>query len=162
MIFNSLKNTLQELVSLLETISIEDYTSSCKALSNATIGEHTRHIVEMFECLLFQYDSGSINYDLRNRDFEIQTQPSSALNAIKNILENVEKQNKELVLTTFLDGKQISIPTNFFRELYYNLDHCIHHQALIKVAINLSNCIEVDENFGVAKSTIEYRKQCVQ
>jgi hypothetical protein len=77
-------------------------------------------------------------------------------------LANVEKQNKELVLTTFLDGKQISIPTNFFRELYYNLDHCIHHQALIKVAINLSNCIEVDENFGVAKSTIEYRKQCVQ
>ena len=47
-------------------------------------------------------------------------------------------------------------------ELIYNLEHSIHHQALIKVAVLKNSAIQLSENFGVAKSTIEYRNQCVQ
>jgi hypothetical protein len=41
------------------------------------------------------------------------------------------------------------------------LEHCIHHQALIKVAV-LQSAIFCEWKFGVARSTIEYRKQCAQ
>ena len=34
--------------------------------------------------------------------------------------------------------------------------------ALIKVAVLKRSAVFVDENFGVARSTIEYRKRCVQ
>lgn len=162
MLFSSIKNTLQELVKLLNSISENDYNAPCDALSNASIGGHTRHIIEMFQCLIYQFDSGIINYDLRNRDFAIETQPEIAVACIEGILKNMNKSNKDLILQTTIEGSPINIPTNYFRELYYNLDHCIHHQALIKVAIFSSNCFEVDSNFGVAKSTIEYRKQCAQ
>ncbi len=57
---------------------------------------------------------------------------------------------------------QVSIQTNYFRELLYNLEHCIHHQALIKVAVFQLENIKVTENFGIAPSTIEYKKQCAQ
>ena len=61
-----------------------------------------------------------------------------------------------------IDGVAIKIDSNYYRELLYNLEHCIHHQALIKVAVLKNENLKVDANFGVARSTIEYRKQCVQ
>ena len=77
------------------------------------------------------------------------------------ILNSIDKPNKSLVLIQKVDTL-IEIESNYNRELLYNLEHCIHHQALIKVAIIQSATIEIDENFGVARSTIEYRKQCAQ
>ena len=143
-------------------LSDDDYTRPCSGLSGSTIGEHTRHIIEMFQCLDNQYDSETINYDLRQRDYEIQTNATSAQNAIVEILNRLNKSNKNLELQQTIEGEAISINTNYFRELVYNLEHCIHHQALIKVALLQLENITIDENFGVARSTIEYRKQCAQ
>jgi len=61
-----------------------------------------------------------------------------------------------------VDSELVCIETNYYRELLYNLEHCIHHQALIRVALFQMENIKVNANFGVAPSTIEYRKQCVQ
>ena len=162
MLIPSLHKTLNELVSLLNQISNDDFTSPCKGLSNATIGEHTRHIVEMFQCLENQYESGVVNYDKRNRDYRIQSDTNFALQCITEIKVQLEKENKGLVLQQIVDGEELRIDSNYFRELLYNLEHCIHHQALIKVAVLQLEHLEIDEDFGVARSTIEYRKQCAQ
>lgn len=162
MILNAVVKNLREVSNLLQKLSDQEYTATCHALSNATIGEHTRHILEMFQCLLSQYDSGIINYDNRKRDIAIQTQPEVALQVIGSIINGIEKPNKELLLQIKLDDCITNVQTNYHRELIYNLDHCVHHQALIKVAITLSDIIEIDPDFGVARSTLEYRKQCVQ
>jgi hypothetical protein len=50
----------------------KEYSNSCAELSNATI-EHTRHIIEMFQCLENQYDLGVVNYDKGKRNTLIQT-----------------------------------------------------------------------------------------
>lgn len=67
-----------------------------------------------------------------------------------------------MFLEQFIDGLTMRIQSNYYRELLYNLEHCVHHQALIKVAVLQFENILIDDNFGVARSTIEYRKQCVQ
>lgn len=162
MLVPSIKNTLNELSDLLSQLSNEDYTCPCHDLSNATIGEHTRHIIEMFQCLENQYEAGIINYDDRKRDYRIQTDVAFAKETINSILNQLDKFNKNLQLQQFLDGESLLIDTNYNRELLYNLEHCIHHQALIKVAVLQNDAIVIDQNFGVARSTIEYRKQCVQ
>lgn len=162
MLIPAIYKTLNELSGLLSQLSDDDYCCPCHDLSNATIGEHTRHIVEMFQCLLSQYEAGVINYDLRKRDYLIQTNTAFAKNSIDAILAHVDKPNKKLQLQQIVDGEVLLIDSNYQRELLYNLEHCIHHQALIKVAILQSNTIEIDDNFGVARSTIEYRKQCAQ
>ena len=74
----------------------------------------------------------------------------------------MEKPNKKVILQQVIDGESVNIESNYTRELLYNLEHCVHHQALIKVAILQWNHLQIDENFGVARSTIEYRKQCAQ
>ena len=162
MLIPSIKNTLNELTDLLNQLTIDDYTSPCYGLSNATIGEHTRHIIEMFQCLGKQYEGGIVNYDDRKRDYLIQTDTDFAKKSIAEIIDNLEKPNKKVTLHQIVDAEELHIESNYHRELLYNLEHCIHHQALIKVAVLQNESISIDPNFGVARSTIEYRKQCAQ
>src|SRR6478672_6872075 len=130
MLIPSIKNTLNELSDLLSQLSSEDYTCPCHGLSNATIGEHTRHIIEMFQCLELQYEEGIINYDDRKRDYRIQTDVDFAKQTITLALSQLDKPNKNLQLKQVIDGEELLIDSNYDRELLYNLEHCIHHQAL--------------------------------
>ena len=162
MLITSINNTLTELSDLLSQLGNSDYTKTCYDLSNATIGEHTRHIIEMFQCLENQYNVAVVNYDDRKRDYQIQTDVEFARKAIGTVISNLNKPNKNVVLQQIIDGEELRIESNYYRELLYNLEHCIHHQALIKVAVLQNENLSIDENFGVARSTIEYRKQCAQ
>jgi len=162
MLIPSIKNTLNELSDLLSQLSNDDYVCPCYGLSNATIGEHTRHIIEMFQCLETQYENGMINYDDRKRDYRIQTDVAFAKETIVVVCNQLDKPNKTLQLQQVIDGETLLIESNYNRELLYNLEHCVHHQALIKVAVLQNDSIIIDQNFGVARSTIEYRKQCAQ
>lgn len=162
MLIPSINNTLDELIELLDQLSQEEYSKSCFELSSSNIGEHTRHIIEMFQCLNRNYDSGIVNYDKRQRNGLIETNTDFAIQMILDIKNNISKENKNLELQQTIDGNAVNIQSNYYRELLYNLEHCIHHQALIKVAILKCENVAVDANFGVARSTIEYRKQCVQ
>ena len=162
MLIQSINNSLDELIDLLNQLSDENYINKCYALSNATIGEHTRHIIEMFQCLDQFYINGIVNYDKRQRNVLIQTNTSYAIQCIVDLKKGLEKENINLFLQQIIDGEEILIESNYNRELLYNLEHCIHHQALIKVAILDCATVKIDANFGVARSTIEYRNQCVQ
>ncbi|MEZ7507174.1 DinB family protein [Flavobacterium sp. Arc2] len=162
MLIPSIKNSLDELIDLLKQISNTEFSKPCQLLSNSSIGEHTRHIVEMFQCLENNYESGMVNYDKRPRNILIQTDATFAISQIVTIQSLLEKENKKIELQQIIDNEEVTINSNYFRELLYNLEHCIHHQALIKVAVLQSETIFVNENFGVARSTIEYRNQCAQ
>lgn len=162
MLLITIEKKLQELSSMLALLSNKEYCNPCKDLSNATIGEHVRHIIELFQCLQNQYDDGNLNYDNRKRDYLLETNTKFAQECIAGILKNTQKPNKNLQLKQVVYGEEILIDTNYHRELLYNLEHCIHHQALIKVAVKQLTTITLDHNFGVASATIEYRKQCAQ
>ncbi|WP_367757119.1 DinB family protein [Flavobacterium sp. WC2421] len=162
MLIPSINTSLNELVDLLVQLPDSEYAKPCVSLSDSTIGEHTRHIIEMFQCLENNYNLGIVNYDKRPRNKLIQTDTDFAISQIKMVQNSLEKENKKLELQQIIDSEELRIESNYFRELLYNLEHCIHHQALIKVAILQIDTIEVDVNFGVARSTIEYRNQCAQ
>lgn len=154
--------TLHELSDVLKNLGDNDvYTSPVHSLSLATIGQHTRHIIELYQCLLEQYNTGIINYDKRKRDKQIETDVHSAVAALKNISASLDKPDKLLSLQTGPGMDSLKIHTTYFREVLYNLEHCIHHQALIKVGLIELNKT-VGEHFGVAPSTLQYRKECAQ
>lgn len=162
MLLSYINNNLEELNALLKQLSNEQYSSPCTQLSNASIGEHTRHIIELFQCLENQYESGVINYDDRQRNVLIQTDTDFAMQQIAQIQNNLDKENKNIILKQKIESQEIITESNYYRELLYNFEHCIHHQAMIKVAILQYSSINIHENFGVARSTIEYRNQCAQ
>jgi len=162
MLTHTVKNCLDGLIDLLQQLPDDEFSKPCRHLSNASIGEHTRHIIEMFQCLENFYNIGIINYDNRERNARIQTDTKFAIEKIKEIQKSLRSENKKIELEHVVDGELNLIETNYYRELLYNLEHCIHHQALIKVAVLQYDAIKIDDNFGVARSTIEYRNQCAQ
>ena len=162
MLIQSIKNNLSENIELLRQLTNEEFMQKNPELSNATIGEHMRHIIELFGCLLENYDYGLINYDDRKRDVLLQTDKNESIAIIEKYLLELDKPNKPLSLTHNCFSPIELLHTNYFRELIYNLEHSIHHQALIKVALHSLPHIKIPSTFGVAPSTLEYRKQCAQ
>lgn len=59
--------------------------------------------------------------------------------------------------------KGILIPTSLERELMYNIEHTIHHLALIKVGLKLVYPdLDLPNHFGVAPSTIKFQQAQLQ
>lgn len=159
------QNVFVQLTETLNQLNDREYTQPSKILLNASIGQHTRHIIELFLCLEKGYESGLVNYEKRERDYRIETDKQVAVELLKGIYARLEKQNIDLVLETedYEDSiLNVSIPTNYYRELAYNLEHTIHHMALIRVGINEVSSVVLPDEFGVAYSTIKHRKQCAQ
>ena len=87
---------MDDLIGLLNQLSENEYSKCCFELSGATIGEHTRHIVEMFQCLNRNYDSGIVNYDKRERNIVTQTNVGFAIQMITDIKNSIDKENKNI------------------------------------------------------------------
>ena len=162
MLIHFVKSNLTENINLLRQLTNEEFTTKNFKLSQATIGEHIRHSIELMNCLLANYETGIVNYDERQREIKTQTDVGYAISILENQVGNLEKPNKSLSLVHNCYSESELLPTNYFRELLYNLEHSIHHQALIKVALFSFPHIKVTDSFGVAPSTLAYRKECAQ
>jgi hypothetical protein len=165
MLTQPIQHVFVQLSETLNQLSNEEYTRSIKILMNATIGQHVRHIIELFQCLEKGYDSGLVNYEKRRRDYRIETDKDFAAVLLKDIYTHIEKPNKEIFLEAedYCDSTEtVIIPSNYYREIAYNLEHTIHHMALIRVGINEVSSVVLPDEFGVAYSTIKYRQQCAQ
>ena len=155
---NDAKDILIQLANTINLLNLNEYSYKIELLSNATIGEHTRHIIELFQQLLSGYESGNINYDNRKRDIRLEQNIDFAIKTIGNIITELHKENKKLKIITLSSNKQSIIKSNFERELLHNIEHCIHHQAIIKIGLLYLKKTDIHKHFGVAKSTIKYRK----
>jgi hypothetical protein len=162
---HAVNNVFVQLGETIRQLTAAAYVQPCTNLVNNTIGQHVRHIIELFQCLENGYNEGIVNYEKRKRDTAIETNKELALQLLQEIYSNLGRPDKELVLNASYDdhsSEPLSITTNYFREIAYNLEHTIHHMALIRVGINEVSAIELPENFGVASSTVKHRKQCAQ
>lgn len=161
----AIQNVFVQLSESLNALNNEQYRQHSKILFNATIGQHVRHIIELFLCLDKGYDTGLVNYEKRKRDISIETDKEFANSLLQKIYKGLDKPNKKLLLEANYDehsAESLSVTTNYYREIIYNLEHTVHHMALIRVGINEVSTIELPQSFGVASSTIKYRKVCAQ
>ena len=152
-----------QLTAALQQLTDVQYAQKSNWLNSSTIGGHTRHIIELFQCIINGYNNGTVNYENRKRDILIETNRQLACSLLQEISHVSNLPNKKLQLLFSIAGEDLNIiETNYYREMLYNLEHAIHHMALIRVGIAEVSDIQLPENFGVASSTIQYKKQCVQ
>ncbi len=162
---SSIQNIFVQLTDTLQQLNNEQYTSPCAVLMNATIGQHVRHIIELFQGLENGYENGVVNYEKRKRDIRIESDRMVATQMMHDIYNRIDRADKALILEANYDEHtetHLHIHTNYYRELVYNLEHAVHHMALIRVGLGVVTDIQVPEGFGVATSTIKYRNQCAQ
>lgn len=146
---------------LLGQIDGETYRTARAA--GGSIGGHVRHLVNFFECLLQQGPTGRIDYDLRERRPEVETDPdaaSAALDAIAEAFEAgaIDAMPAVIEMRESLPGLDdrpwtASSPT---REAAFCISHCVHHLALVRAAAETAGW-RAPEEFGVAASTLRFR-----
>lgn len=165
MIQDSIKNTLLLLKDTLCQLTDDEYNRPLPVLSGGTIGQHVRHIAEMFVCLDEGLKTGVVCYEHRRRDKEIEGCRQKAMFLLTDIISSLSAHDVELKLEVNFEPQNNgcqSMTTNYYRELVYNLEHAIHHMALIRIGIAASCNLKLDEGFGVAPSTIRYRQEMEQ
>src|SRR5262245_1913964 len=94
-----LRATLAQLQQVLSELSEDEYRRPLPILSNSSIGQHTRHIIEFFQTLLEAYDSGQLNYDKRERNRLIEKNQQAALVALSFIQDHVIREDKGILLS---------------------------------------------------------------
>ena len=154
------KQLFDQLQVVLQSLSDAQYVLPVLSLSQATIGQHIRHIIELFTELNNGYETGTVEYEKRKRNYLIESDRRVAMQQLDRILNSLQKPDKELQLyadyeTT--DSAGFYVTTNYDRELVYNLEHTVHHMALIRIGICEVSEMPVPAEFGVAASTVKFR-----
>ncbi len=162
------KENLQQIRTLIASLEHKQYQYKSQLLSDTTIGQHVRHILEFYLCIINGVSQGLVNYDSRDRNPELEQNPVSAISCIDKICNDIQCLNtdQEIQLVgNFSSEKETlkTIRTSIDRELAYCLEHSIHHQALIKIGLIEQKMDHlINEGFGVATATIRHKQQCAQ
>ena len=133
-------------------------------LNGNTIGKHVRHVIEFFDLLMNGCAEGIINYDRRNHELLYETDTRAAFSKLKSLADCIEDISfgKDIILEVSYantDNETVKIKSSIERELAYNIEHAIHHMAIIEIAVQtIFPKISLPDNFGVAFSTIRYQK----
>jgi hypothetical protein len=154
---------LEQLKTHLSQLNQEEYAQKLPVFNQVSIGAHTRHVVEFYQCLLNGTKTGLINYDARQRDLRIEQQLDYTLDIIDEImyrLQNVNDLSQKINLKVEYGDEHFTVPTTFTREEVYLIEHTIHHFALIRIGLQESfPQVNIDPNFGYAHSTIQHKQK---
>ena len=155
---------LAQMCEVIEQIPEDDFRQPSLALNGSTLGQHFRHAIEFFECLNTGALNGKVNYDHRDHDKAIESSRTLAIEVIHRIqtfIRSAElEQDIQLEVSYNPESYEgIVVNSNIAREVIYNIEHVVHHMALVKIGIrDLCPLIELPEDFGVAISTIRYNR----
>lgn len=162
----AIDHTFDQLLQVLEDLNNTEYSAGPDILNGSGIGQHCRHLLEMFTCLHQGYESGVVNYEKRERNKSLEQYRSEAINQINLLRGSMTKPEKEMILEASYGlntGENETYKTSYKRELAYAFEHAIHHMALIGVGLKVvAPHVKPPENFGVATSTIKYRQACAR
>jgi hypothetical protein len=159
---------LMQLTEMTHRLSEPDFVKPVESLGNSTIGQHLRHTLEFFICLQQGAVSGIVNYDKRQHNKLIETDKSIALDTLISIQTFINSQptNRQLKLEVGYDLNNedfVTVDTNVLREIVYNIEHAVHHMAIMKIGIrDAAPYVTLPYDFGVAASTIRYAEKAAE
>ena len=163
-ILSASKTIINQLINLCEDLSEEQYSTSLDLLMHNSIGKHIRHIVEFYDILKDScLQKSELSYDKREHCSRTEKEKCVAVNRFNEILNwfdqiNSDAQLKLIVSYDKLQKDGFAINTSLERELVYNIEHAIHHMAIIRIAIEKEfTDIKLNDDFGIAYSTIRFR-----
>jgi hypothetical protein len=155
---------LNQLTDILVQLKERDFFMPSDALSKSTIGQHTRHTLEFFLCLQEGFHAGVVNYDKRAHDKLIESDKFVALSAISRISDFISSQKQDAPLKLEVGYERdnedcITLSTTYLRELTYNIEHAVHHMAIMKIGIReVAPYVTFPPDFGIAVSTMRHKE----
>lgn len=94
-VFGPLEEQAKLLQEVISTLPKNAYHQKIPALYQASIGDHTRHIVEILQCAVYGHANGVIDYHNRERNMLLAEDPSLALDQLQNLLLTCNWKTKQ-------------------------------------------------------------------
>jgi hypothetical protein len=160
----SVRDVLEQGLLLLKTVDEPTFRTVAEALHSASIGQHYRHVLDHFICLADGIMTGTIDYDRRSRNRDLENEREKArektekLSGLFSILTEAELSTRYKVLYSvgYSNDEAQEIETVLAREVAFCVSHAIHHFAIIRLVCAYFSVI-LPKEFGVAPSTLKYR-----
>ena len=161
---------LGQIVGVCNQLDDDSFSKPLDILSGNTIGKHVRHIIEFYDLMMIGCQTGTVDYDKRSHDKVLEENRVMAIEKMNALCTEIMSinQDQDLRMSANYSIDQVNpvdIKTTMFRELQYNIEHAVHHMAIIKIAlINSFDQVTIPEGFGIAYSTIKYQRdsECAQ
>lgn len=159
--------TLEQLICFIDDLNDTEYQYSAKPWFNSSIGQHLRHIVDLYLALMNH--NGLVDYDARRRGAAIESSRLVGLEelaTIKQWLLSLDETNlnTDIRISTevSLESQQaLQFRSTFARELCFAASHLTHHLAIMAVIAKMSGH-KVDASLGLAPATATYVRNEMQ
>lgn len=153
---------LHELIQFIQQLDDDNYSCSPQPLFDSPIGNHVRHILDIYQALM-QSERSLIDYDQRRRGADVETKRLAALKELVVIenwllaLDQTQFETVNIIKTEVCLSQQNSekFTSTLGRELCFASSHATHHLALL-VAIARSMNIGINGQPGLAPATATF------
>ena len=129
-----------------------------------SIGPHMRHCYEHFSALRDGFDGGTINYDIRERNQELEQDPAAFAAVMTGIVRWLEAMDAEILEAPLtirqiprVGAEEISSASTLRRELLFLTSHTIHHLAIVSMLAEIHG-VALPPDLGVAYSTTTHEQ----
>ncbi|MBN49095.1 MAG: hypothetical protein CMN85_06090 [Spongiibacteraceae bacterium] len=148
---------LEQFRQLLETVGRQGYAEA-PALVDYGVGRHLRHVLDHYHALRAGLDSGTVDYDIRDRNSAVESDFDLACETISdwqrwlqacNSTERLLKVKSEISLT---ETQHVIVESTVQRELCYVAAHSTHHLAYASLIARMLGA-EIDATVGLAPAT---------
>ncbi|MGX9416727.1 DinB family protein [Vibrio sp. WJH972] len=162
--------TLEQGYECLEFLTDEQYLWSAKPHVNSSIGEHFRHLLDLFHAVNVGMSESAknneplvIDYNLRRRGHIVETSREQALLELSQLIQWLETLSEQELKTSVDVLTEVSIihtdmnlmTSTLEREITFAALHATHHYAMTKVTTSLLD-LNVSDDFGFAPATLSY------
>ena len=87
---------LSDLKQVLINLPATQYAGAQDVLSGASVGQHVRHLLEFYQCLLDQCPRQEVNYSLRIRDLQLEQSAMVATQTCDDLIRRLNEVNRDL------------------------------------------------------------------
>jgi uncharacterized damage-inducible protein DinB len=158
--------TLEQGIELASSLEPETFARAIPP-GESGVGSHLRHVADFVRAFTSGVRTGRIDYDARRRDERFEREPARAVQLLHELL--VELETLDLSRAHVL-GQSVLVRTeappdagpdeHWFsssvgRELAALVGHCVHHYALLALALRQFG-LEPPLELGVAPSTLAH------
>jgi hypothetical protein len=155
---------LQQGLTLLAQVDEATYGTFVASPYRASLGQHYRHVLDHFSCLVAGVETLEIDYDRRARDPRLETSVESARAATERLIrdlctyddETMERPCGVCYSVGYEEAEPVRLPSVVAREVAFCVGHAVHHYAIIRLLCAELGA-ELDPEFGIAPSTLKYR-----
>jgi uncharacterized damage-inducible protein DinB len=155
------RSALAATIAVLDSCTAREHRF--EAEPDASVGAHVRHILEHYQSLLDGARGGRVDYDARPRQPLLEEDRGAAADFARRLrgrLAGLTDLDRALdVADRPLPQAPVRVsPSSLGRELQFVLSHTVHHQALIRMRLQvLRGADACPDGFGVAPSTLHHR-----